>query len=438
MMPRGRIRPQTTGPGLRDNLIGMGFVDEAIVFARGGRGGDGSASLLREPFKPKGGPDGGDGGDGGDVVFEVDPGVRDLSWLADHPHQRAPAGRPGRSSKRTGASGADLVVRVPDGTRVEDDGGLLADLVGEGARAVVARGGRGGRGNVSLASPRNRVPRVAEAGEPGEERRLRVELRIVADVGLVGLPNAGKSTLLSRLTAARPKIADYPFTTLTPNVGVSVEGDRRFVVADVPGLIEGASEGRGLGHRFLRHVSRCRALVLVVDLSAGDPADDLATLRRELEEYDPGLLGRPTLLVGTKSDLVEDPERAATALGPDALPVSAVTGEGLDALRDRLAELVRRAGAVDREPYVVLRPARPRFTVKREGERFRVIGRGVERWVAETDLEDPEALVRLQRRLVREGVERQLVAAGARRGDEVVIGEVAFEFLPGEEIEPRG
>ncbi len=411
----------------------MGFVDEATVFARGGRGGNGSASLLREPYKPKGGPDGGDGGDGGDVVFEVSPRVRDLAWLADHPHQRAADGQPGRSNTRTGADGEDLVVPVPDGTRVEDEEGLLADLVGVGARAIMARGGRGGRGNASLASSRNRVPRVVETGERGEERRLQVELRMVADVALVGLPNAGKSTLLSRLTAARPKIADYPFTTLTPELGVSVEGEPRFVVADVPGLIEGASEGRGLGHRFLRHVSRCRALVLAVDLSAVDPAADLSTLRRELDAYDPELLHRPALVVGTKADLVEDP--TAVALGVDALAISAVTGLGLSMLRERLADLVREAGPEDRRPYVVLRPARPRFTVHREGERFRVTGRGVERWVAETDLEDPDALIRLQRRLVREGVERQLAAAGARRGDEVVIGEVAFEFLPGEELE---
>ncbi|HEX6230916.1 MAG TPA: Obg family GTPase CgtA, partial [Actinomycetota bacterium] len=305
------------------------------------------------------------------------------------------------------------------------------------ARAVVARGGRGGRGNVSLASPRNRVPRSAEAGEPGEERRLVVELRIVADIGLVGLPNAGKSTLLSRLTAAKPKIADYPFTTLTPNVGVSVAEHRRFVVADVPGLIEGASEGKGLGHRFLRHVSRCRALVLVVDLSARDPAADLAALRRELDAFDPDLLRRPSVVVGTKADLVEGPERAAAALGHGAPVVSAVTGEGLDRLRDRLSELAREteAAAEERRPSVVLRPARPRFVVRREGERFRVIGRGVERWVTETDLDDPKELARLQRRLVREGVERQLAAAGARRGDEVVIGQMAFEFLPGEEID---
>jgi GTP-binding protein len=223
--------------------------------------------------------DGGDGGDGGDVVFEVSTGIHDLSALANDPHLRAAAGAAGGRNKRTGAAGADVVLQVPRGTRVEDEQGLVADLVEEEARAVIARGGRGGRGSVSLATARDRVPRVAEAGEPGEDLRLSVELRTVADVGLVGLPNAGKSTLLSVLTAARPKVADYPFTTLSPNLGVWESDDRRFVVADVPGLIEGASEGRGLGHRFLRHVSRSRALVLVVDLAAPDPRLDLATLR---------------------------------------------------------------------------------------------------------------------------------------------------------------
>jgi GTP-binding protein len=413
----------------------MAFVDEVTAFARGGRGGDGSSSLLREPFKPRGGPDGGDGGRGGHVVFEVSRDVRDLSWLADHPHLRARAGGAGGKSRRTGARGRDLVVAVPDGTRVEDERGLLADLVGEGSRAVVARGGRGGRGNAALATPRNRVPRAAEAGEPGEERRLSVELRIVADLGLVGLPNAGKSTLLATLTAARPKIADYPFTTLAPNVGVADHEDRRFVVADVPGLIEGASEGRGLGHRFLRHVTRCRALVLVVDLSAPDPGDDLATLRAELRAYDQDLVRRPNLVVGTKTDLV--PEAAPEAeLGLGAIGVSAVTGDGLGRLRERLSALAAEAAIREEalQASIVLRPERPRFVVRREGDRFRVVGRGVERWVTETDLEDPRELTRLQRRLVKEGVERELAAAGARRGDEVVIGTVAFEFLPGEEI----
>jgi GTPase len=413
----------------------MAFVDEVAVFARGGRGGDGSAAMLSEPFKPRGGPDGGDGGMGGDVVFEVSTGVRDLSWLAEHPHQRAENGRPGGRGRRTGADGDDLVVLVPDGSRVEDEQGLLADLVGDGARAVVARGGRGGRGNASLVTQRNRVPRAAEGGEPGEEKRLAVELRIAADLGLVGLPNAGKSTLLASLTAARPKIAAYPFTTLSPNLGVADDEQRRFVVADVPGLVEGASEGRGLGHRFLKHVTRCRALVLVVDLSSPDPSADLDVLHAELDAYDPTLTTRPSLVVGTKLDLAPEVD-VGTTLGEDALAVSAVTGEGVDRLRERLSALATEAEALgeERRPYVMLRPARPNFVVRREGQRFRVVGRGVERWVAETDLDDPAKVTRLQRRLVREGVERELAAAGARRGDEVVIGSVAFEYLPEEEI----
>jgi GTP-binding protein len=412
----------------------MAFVDEVTVFARAGNGGHGSASLHSEPYKPLGGPDGGDGGRGGDVVFQVSGRVRDLSALADRPHLRASAGGRGASNRRTGADGDDLVVPVPDGTTVYDEDGLLADLVGETARAVVARGGRGGRGNASLASARNRVPRTSEAGEPGEERRLRVELRTVADVGLVGLPNAGKSSLLAALTAARPKVADYPFTTLDPNLGVA-EGDRRYVVADIPGLIEGASEGRGLGHRFLRHVTRAPALVLVVDLSSADPRADLAVLRNELDAYDPTLLARPTLVVGTKADLVDEPDESARTLGAGALAVSVVSGLGLEELRRRLSETAAEAQAVgeERRPYVVLRPGRPRFEVRREGDRFRVVGRGVERWVAETDLDDPRAVERLQKRLVREGVERQLAAAGARRGDEVVIGSSTFEFLPADE-----
>jgi len=419
--------PRTCGFG--HNLT-MTFVDELTVFARSGRGGNGSSSILREPYNPRGGPDGGDGGRGGDVVFEVSTGVRDLSGLADQPHLRAESGSAGGKRGKTGAEGKDLVILVPDGTRVEDEHGLLADLVGSGIRAVIARGGRGGRGNASLATSRDRVPSGAEAGEPGEDKRLSVELRIVADVGLVGLPNAGKSTLLATLTAAHPKIADYPFTTLSPNLGVAGE-EERFVVADVPGLVEGAHEGKGLGHRFLRHVSRCRALVLVVDLSAPDPAADLATVRAELEAYDRAMAARPSLVVGTKLDLSPDIDPQAL-LGSGAIAVSAVTGEGLDRLRERLAALAREASAVaeERSAYVVLRPARPRFVVKREGERFRVIGRDVERWVSETDLDDSVKLERLQRRLVKEGVERELASAGARRGDEVVIGDVAFEFIP--------
>jgi GTP-binding protein len=411
----------------------MAFVDECTVSLRAGRGGNGSASLHSEPFKPRGGPDGGNGGDGGSVVFEVSTGVHDLAWLADHPHQQAPAGGAGRSANRDGATGKDLVIPVPDGTAVFDDQGLLADLVGDGVRAVIARGGRGGRGNASFAGPRNRLPRSAEPGEEGENLRVRVELRTVADVGLVGLPNAGKSTLLARLTAAKPKIADYPFTTLTPNLGVAGIDADRFVVADIPGLVEGASEGRGLGHRFLRHIVRCRALVLVVDLAADDPAGDLESLRAELGAYDASLISRPSIVVGSKADLVEDPEVITAALNPGALPVSAMTGAGIDELLDRLGLLAREAEASEppRTPYVVLRPGRPRFSVSRQADgRWRVSGRNVERWVLEADLDREGDVAELQRRLVKEGVERKLVAMGARHGDEVAILDRVFEFLP--------
>jgi GTPase len=411
----------------------MTFVDEVDVEVLAGRGGDGSAAMGSEPYKPKGGPDGGDGGRGGDVVFRATRNVHDLAWFADNPHLKAEPGKPGARARRDGAKGKDLIITVPDGTVVFDEQGLLADLVGEGSEAVVVRGGRGGRGNVRFVSAKNRVPKTAEAGEEGEVRRLRLELRTVADVGLVGLPNAGKSTLLSRLTAATPKIADYPFTTLTPNLGVAEAGEERFVVADIPGLVEGAHRGKGLGHRFLRHVTRCRALVLVVDLSSSDPAADLDTVREELRAYDAELAERRSLVVGAKADLVQDPQKAADAIR--ALPVSAVTGEGLDLLAAQLETMSRQAAAEQppRAPYVVLRPGRPRFTVAREDGGWRVSGRNVERWVRETDIEDERQLTRLQRRLIKEGVERQLTKAGAHRGDEIRISDRAFEFLPGDD-----
>ena len=411
----------------------MTFVDEVDVEVRAGRGGDGSAAMGSEPFKPKGGPDGGDGGRGGDVVFRATRNVHDLAWFKDDPHLKAEQGKPGARARRNGAKGKDLLITVPDGTVVFDEQGLLADLVGEGSEAVVAKGGRGGRGNVRFVSAKNRVPKTAEAGEEGEDRRLRLELRTVADVGLVGLPNAGKSTLLSRLTAATPKIADYPFTTLTPNLGVAEAGEERFVVADIPGLVEGAHRGKGLGHRFLRHITRCRALVLVVDLSSPDPASDLETVREELRAYDAELAERRSLVVGAKADIVQDPQKAADTIR--ALPVSAVTGEGLDLLAAQLETLSRQAAAdaPPRAPYVVLRPGRPRFTVAREDGGWRVIGRNVERWVRETDIEDERQLTRLQRRLIEEGVERQLTKAGAHRGDEIRISDRAFEFLPGDD-----
>jgi GTP-binding protein len=411
----------------------MAFVDECVLYVTSGRGGDGSASMHSEPYKSRGGPDGGTGGGGGDVILEVRRGVHDLSWLADHPHQRATNGSAGRSSDRDGAAGKDLVLPVPDGTVIFEGRDLVADLVGEGTRAVVAAGGRGGRGNARLASSRNRAPRVAEQGESAEERTLRLELRTVADVGLVGLPNAGKSTLLSRLTAARPKIADYPFTTLTPNLGVAGGDADRFVVADVPGLIEGAATGKGLGHRFLRHVLRCRALVLVADLSAIDPQADLAVLRAELSAFDDELAARPAAIVGTKADLVDRPADVATGLGPDATVVSAMTGDGIEELAERLGLLAQAAAASQpaRTPTVVLRPGRPRFTVTRRTDGgWDVQGRAVERWVMETDLDDEREVAQLQARLKKDGVDRTLVANGAKPGDDVHIRGQVFEFVP--------
>jgi GTP-binding protein len=406
------------------------FVDRATMFVRAGDGGGGSASLRHEPFKPRGGPDGGDGGKGGDVLFRVDPSLFDLSRYKDRPHHKAKDGRPGSSNNRHGASGDDLVLPVPDGTMVFDEHDrLVADLVGMEANVVVARGGRGGRGTASLASARNRVPRVAERGEPGEEGRLELELRLVADVALVGAPNAGKSTLLSRLTAATPKIAPYPFTTTEPNLGVGGD-EERFVVADVPGLIHGAHQGKGLGLTFLRHVSRCRVLVYVVDLS-DDPERHLTMVREEVGAFDQALLDRRSIVVGTKADLVGEGRTPPDGID---LAVSGLTGKGVDELASRIAREVARARAEEpaRTSFVVLRPGRQPFVIKREGERYVVAGPKVERWVEETDLEDPRQVQTLQRRLVKAGVERRLAEAGARRGDEVLIGGHAFEFIPEE------
>ena len=352
----------------------MAFVDECTLYVASGRGGDGSVSMHSEPYKARGGPDGGSGGNGGSVILEVTAGIHDLSSLSDHPHQRAAPGANGRSTRRDGASGKDLVLPVPDGTVVFDDEGFVADLTGVGSRAVVAAGGRGGRGNSLLTSSRNRAPRFAEPGESAEVRTIALELRTVADVGLVGLPNAGKSTLLSRLTAAKPKIADYPFTTLTPNLGVAGMDADRFVVADVPGLIEGAAEGKGLGHRFLRHVVRCRALVLVVDLSAPDPAADLGVLRAELAAYDETLAARPAVIAGTKADLVEDARAAAAALDGEVVVVSSMTGDGVDDLLERLGLLAQEGATIEAEyqPTVVLAARTP--TVHRRAPRRRRVG----------------------------------------------------------------
>jgi GTP-binding protein len=405
-----------------------GFVDEARVCVRGGDGGAGCASFRREAHVPRGGPDGGDGGRGGDVILQADRNVSSLLAFRDHPHRRAASGRHGSSKQRHGARGDDLVVAVPEGTTVRDlhTGELLADLVRHGDRWVAARGGRGGWGNARFATPQRRAPGFAEQGEYGEERWLRLELRLMADAALIGFPNAGKSTLISALSAARPKIADYPFTTLEPHLGVVRIGDREFVLADIPGLIEGAAEGRGLGHRFLRHVERARVLVVLVDLAPLEdrpPATQERILLEELRRYRPELAARPRLVVGTKADVARYPF--------DGLSVSAVTRRNLDVLAGRIADLVdaARAAEPEPEPYVLLTPGREGFRVARDPDgTWRVVGRSAERAVAVADLTDPEALAEVHRRLRRLGVDRALRRAGVRDGQVVRIAGVELVY----------
>ena len=403
------------------------FTDEAMVNLRGGDGGAGAVSFRREPYVDRGGPDGGDGGNGGDVWLQADRNVASLVAFRDHPHRRATSGVHGSGKRKHGASGGDLVVLVPEGTLVRDQAGeVLADLVGMGDRFLAARGGRGGRGNARFLSNKRRAPGFAEQGEYGAERWLRLELKLIADVALVGFPNAGKSTLISVISAARPKIADYPFTTLVPNLGVVRTGDAEFVVADIPGLIEGASEGRGLGHRFLRHVERARVLVVLLDLASLEgrsPEEQERVLLDELGRYQPKLVERPRMVVGTKADVAVVPF--------DGLCISAVTHEGLDQLLTELAGLVEEARRSEGEveSYVVHRPPEEGFIVRRDEDgAWRVSGRRAERVVVMADLTNPEALAYVQDRFRRLGVDRALGRAGARDGDTVRIGEIELEY----------
>lgn len=420
------------------------FIDEVKIHVKGGDGGNGIVSFRREKFVPAGGPDGGDGGRGGDVVFVVDEGLRTLLDFRHQRHLKAGRGEHGKGSNMHGKNGEDLVVRVPPGTivRVESSGEILADLVKAGQSAVVARGGRGGRGNPRFVTPTNQAPRLAERGEPGEERWVVLELRLLADVGLVGFPNAGKSTLLARVTAARPKIADYPFTTLTPNLGVVRAADgQNFVLADIPGLIEGAHQGAGLGHEFLRHIERTRVLIHVLDVAGlgRDPLEDFRAVNDELRLYNQALARRPQLVAANKIDLAEAranlPRVTGTLeeMGYDVYPISAATGEGVDDLLRAAA----RALATAPEPAPIqagaVFPAEPddALSVRREGDVYVVSGRRIERLVAMTDLDSEEGLRHLQRRLSRLGVEEALQAAGIKPGSTVRIRGVEFIYQDG-------
>jgi GTP-binding protein len=413
------------------------FVDECQLNVRGGDGGAGAVAFRREGPVVHGGPTGGDGGDGGDVWLVADHNVASLLAFRDHPHRRAGNGVHGKGKDLHGKRGQSLEVSVPEGTIVSDlySGEVQAELLHHGDRWLAAAGGRGGRGNAKFLSNRRRAPTFAEQGEHGEERWLKLEMRLMADVALVGFPNVGKSTLISVVSAAKPKIADYPFTTLEPNLGVvRIDDTTEFVLADIPGLIEGASEGRGLGHQFLRHVERARVLCLLVDLASLDgvaPEKQEQVLLHELGDYRPELLERPRVVVGTKADVVHPDELAAMNwTGP---VISAVTGQGVRELVGTLASLVAgaRAAAPSEEGVVVLRPEPVGAVVQRVGEReFRLVGRDVERVIALNDVTTPEAMSYIDGRLDRLGVPRMLARAGAREGDVVWIGEFSFEYRP--------
>src|SRR5918999_823181 len=419
-----------------------GFADRARIFVSGGAGGDGASTFRREAHVPRGGPDGGDGGDGGDVVLRVEAGQTTLGDFQRRRHFRAEPGGRGMGRKAHGRNASDVVVGVPPGTvvRSHPDGEWIGELLEADARVIVARGGRGGRGNARFATPTNRAPRHAEKGTPGEERWIELELKLIADIGIVGAPNAGKSTLLAALTEARPEVGSYPFTTVSPNLGVIAlddEDERLAGIADVPGLIEGAHEGRGLGHQFLRHVERTRVLVGVVDGAAREPVAEWEAVAEELRLHDPTLMERPMPLVVTKLDLPQARERwpeIRRAL-PVAVGVSAHDGTGLDELRARLATALDEA-----EAQAAVRPAEQERVVHRfdplaegwqvvaEGDGLRVQGRRVETAAARTDFENDESRDRFWRLLERLGVDAELRRRGAGPGTTVRIGPAELEW----------
>ncbi len=407
-----------------------GFVDECNLHAKGGDGGAGCVSFRREAHVARGGPDGGDGGSGGNVWLVADRNVSSLLAFKDFPFRRADDGTHGQGKKKHGRTGDDLIVKVPEGTVIKDfDGELLADLVTAGDRWLAAGGGHGGRGNARFLSNKRRAPAFAEQAEIGEEKWLRLELKLMADVALVGFPNAGKSTLISRISAAKPKVASYPFTTLTPHLGVVRRNDDfEMVVADIPGLIEGAASGKGLGHQFLRHVERARVLLMLVDLAdleGKSPSEQEDILTRELGDYDATLLNRPRMVVGTKSDVATLPWTGPT--------ISAVTGQGIDTLVGELRQLVEQARATDEQPtqYVVHKPVPEGIQVIRHDDgTFEVLGRQAIRAVALSDLTDIDAMSHAQERLQQLRVPRALARAGATAGDVVVIGSFQFEYEP--------
>ena len=421
------------------------FLDEATIEVRSGRGGNGAASFRREKHVPRGGPDGGDGGDGGHVVLVADKQVGTLLPFRYKRKYSADNGADGEGNRKFGKTGKSIKIGVPIGTLVKDadTGEILADLTFKGARFTAAKGGRGGRGNLHFVSSVRQAPTFAEKGEPSESRNLKLELKLMADVGLVGLPNAGKSTLISAVSAAKPKIADYPFTTLEPNLGIAGVGDTSFAIADLPGLIEGAAEGKGLGHRFLKHAERTRIVCHVVEcapLDESDPVENYIAIAREVDAFSDALRGKPVIIALSKIDLVGEETRDATAeklrksSGKEVFPISSATRSGLDKLMYRLAEEVR-AAPDDAIEIIEPKPEadeRDTWKVVKDGDEYQVQGRRIERLIAMTDLSNDEALRMLHRKLLGIGVIGALRDAGADDGDTVRIGEFAFVFT-GEE-----
>ncbi len=418
------------------------FIDESQLHAKGGNGGAGIVSFRREAHVDKGGPDGGDGGSGGDVWLEANHNVASLVGFNDHPFRRAEDGTHGKGKKKHGSKGSDLVVLVPEGTVVKTlSGDLVADLSNPGDRFLAAEGGRGGKGNARFLSNRRRAPAFAEQGEVGEEHWFNLELKLMADVALIGFPNAGKSTLISTISASKAKVADYPFTTLVPNLGVvrikrdsSPTGEVEIVIADIPGLVEGASEGRGLGHQFLRHIERARVLVVLLDLASAEgvsPADQLSILLKELGDYKPELLGRPRVVIGSKCDALglgasDDPPEGCDMI------ISSVARIGLDGLIATMADLVESSRAKSttvRKAPVIHRLEPAGVKVTREGPGlFTVEGKQAERAVALNDLNAPGAAQYVANLLKKIGVEKELIRAGVREGDVVQVGSFSFVY----------
>ncbi len=420
----------------------MAFRDVLDITVQGGKGGDGGMSFLRLKYMPKGGPDGGRGGDGGSVYLEAIDDVTSLDRLVGKRLYKAQTGGQGEGRNKAGRGGEDLTVQVPVGTtaRDRDTGRVLADLVTVGERTLIAGGGVGGRGNASFANAQRQTPRFAEYGTPGEKRRVRLELRTIADVGLVGYPNAGKSSLLAALSNAKPEIASYPFTTLSPNLGVVERDLERFTLADIPGIIEGAHEGKGLGLEFLRHISRTRLLVFVLDI-AGEPAKTFESLQEELREYDPKLLELPSLVALNKTDLaspseVEEEVSKLTPFGLPVLAVSALEGRGLDALRDALFELLPARPSLEAQASEPERVTFDHARVERDpsGTGWRVRGEELEALVSRFDPANRDAVAYLQHHFAALGVNKLLKKAGAQDGDDVIIGGAVFEYFDEDKV----